>query len=35
VKFGSLKSKEEYRLRVFENEVLRRIYGPERGVAEE
>jgi hypothetical protein len=27
---GSLTSREDYRLRVFENMVLRRIYGPKR-----
>jgi hypothetical protein len=27
----SLTSREEHRLRVFENKVLRRIYGPKRG----
>jgi hypothetical protein len=26
----SLKLRQEYRLRVFENEVLRRIFGPKR-----
>jgi hypothetical protein len=30
VKFGSLTLREEHRLRVFENRVLRRIFGPKR-----
>jgi hypothetical protein len=31
VKLGSLTLREEHRLRVFENRVLRRIFGPKRG----
>jgi hypothetical protein len=30
VKLGSLKLREEHRLRVFQNRVLRRIFGPKR-----
>jgi hypothetical protein len=30
VKLGSLTIREEHRLRVFENRVLRRIFGPKR-----
>jgi hypothetical protein len=33
VKLGSLIFREEYRLRVFENKVLRRIFGPKRDEA--
>jgi hypothetical protein len=29
-KLGSLTSREEYRLRLFENRVLRRIFGPKK-----
>jgi len=31
VMYGSLKLKEEHKLMVFENWLLRRIFGPERG----
>jgi hypothetical protein len=30
VKLGSLTPREEHRLRVFENNVMRRIFGPKR-----
>jgi hypothetical protein len=30
MKLGSLTIREEHRLRVFENRVLRRIFGPKR-----
>jgi len=30
IKLGSLTLREEHRLRVFENRVLRRIFGPKR-----
>jgi hypothetical protein len=30
VKFGFLTFREEHRLRVFENSVMRRIFGPKR-----
>jgi hypothetical protein len=35
VKLGSLTLREEHKLRVFENRMLRRIFGPKRDVTGE